>query len=300
VIGEPKILGFLGYKAGMTHLIIVDSKKGSFTFGKEIVQAVTVLDTPPMIACALRAYEHTASGLKCLKDVWMEKPPHEIGRLVTLPETSNTEKLLGELAALSEKIVELRMLMATQPHLSATGNKTSELLEIKIGGGSIKAQLDYAKSLLGKEIKPPQVFRNGEIIDVVGITKGKGIQGPVKRWGIRRKAHKSRKTVRQVGSIGPWNPSYVVYTVPRAGQMGFHQRTEYSKQIVKIGEDGLEITPKSGFTNYGRVNGAYVMIKGSVPGPSKRAIKMRSASRAHDSQEPPKIEYISLQSKPSA
>jgi len=298
VAGQPRLLGFLGYKAGMTHLLVIDNKKGSFTFGKEVTLPVTVVETPPMIACALRAYEQVSTGLKCFMDIWMGELPHEFGRLLSIPQSSSTDKLVTELAQSSEKIAELRVLMATQPRLSSTGRKTPELLEVKIGGGSKKEQIDYAKSLLGKEIKSPQVFKDGEVVDVMGITKGKGIQGPVKRWGIRRKFHKSRKTVRAVGSIGPWNPSYVVYTVPRAGQMGFHQRTEYGKQIVKIGEDGLEITPKSGFTNYGRVGGGYVMIAGSVPGPSKRAVTMRCTARASSMQEPPKIEYISLQTGP--
>lgn len=296
--GQPRLLGFLGYKAGMTHVITVDNKKGSFNFGKEISLPVTIIETPPMVVCSLRAYERTPDGLNCLTEVWTDKSPRDLERLVNIPEKIDSEKSMTELVNSVQKIAELRLLMATQPRHSATGKKTPELVEVKISGGTTKEQLDYGKELLGKEVGTSQVFKEGEYVDVAGVTKGKGIQGPVKRWGIRRKFHKSRKTVRQVGSIGPWNPSYVVYSVPRAGQMGFHQRTEYNKQIVRIGTDGLEVTPKGGFTKYGRINGNYVVIAGSVPGPPKRAIRMRHAARAQSlAEEAPKMEYLAAQQK---
>jgi uncharacterized protein YifN (PemK superfamily) len=60
-----------------------------------------------------------------------------------------------------------------------------------------------------------------------------------------------------VGTLGAWTPHTVMYSVPRAGQMGFMQRTEYSKQILKIGEKGVEITPKGGFIRYGIVGGGF-------------------------------------------
>jgi large subunit ribosomal protein L3 len=278
----------------------IDNKKGSFTFGKEISIPITIIEAPPMIGCALRLYKLAPDGLKCLTEIWAEKAAPDIQRLISRPREVDADKSASELISSPDGIAEVRLLMATQPRLSATGKKTPELMEVKIGGDA-KLRLDYAKTLLGKEVKASEVFKDGEIVDVVGVTKGKGIQGPVKRWGIKRKPHKSRKTVRAVGSIGPWNPSYVVYSVPRAGQTGFHQRTEYNKQIVRIGEDGVEITPRGGFTKYGRVKGNYVMIAGSVPGPPKRAIAMRHAARATSTgEEPPKIEHISLRLKAQA
>ena len=133
-------------------------------------------------------------------------------------------------------------------------------------------------------------------MDAIGITKGKGIQGPVKRWGIRRKIHKARKTVRQVGSIGGWTPHYVMYSVPRAGQMGFHQRTEYNKLVIKVGNNGSEVTPKGGFLRYGVINSDYVTLKGSVPGTTNRLILMRLASRPPpEARVPaPKVDYLSV------
>lgn len=296
--GPPTPLAFAGYKAGMTHVIAIDNVKGSLTYGKEIAIPVTIIEAPPMLVAGIRVYEKTPKGLKTLSEAWMEKPPKDFERLIPLPEKFDTEKQLEKIFSSIDKIAEVRVLLATQPRLVKKGRKKPELLEVKIDGGSIKEQLEWAKKNLGKEIKASDILKEGQWIDVIAITKGKGFQGPIKRFGVARLHHKSRKTVRGVGSIGPWHPHYVMRTVPRAGQMGFHQRTEYNKQILKIGRDGKEVTPKGGFLRYGIVNTEYIMLKGSVPGPSKRLIVLRYGVRAKNlPAEPPKIEYIDLESK---
>jgi large subunit ribosomal protein L3 len=143
-----------------------------------------------------------------------------------------------------------------------------------------------------------EVFKNGQFIDVTAITKGKGFQGPVKRWGVRILQHKGRKTKRGVATLGPWGPGRVLYTVPRAGQMGFHQRTEYNKRILKIGAMGKDVTPKGGFLRYGIIKNSYVIISGSLPGPAKRLIRLRyparSPKRIRENQ--PQILHISIDS----
>ncbi len=297
-VDETKPLGFVGYKAGMTYVIGTDNRQGSLTYGKEIVLPVTILETPPMIVAAVRLYESTVNGLRTLCEAWMEVPPAEFRRILTLPEKFSTQDALNKLESVIGKASDLRLVMSTQPKLAKIGRKTPELLEVRLGGKNLKDQLEYAKSILGKEVKISDVFAEGGWIDVIGITKGKGIQGPVKRWGIRKLWHKSNKTVRGVGSIGGWTPHYVMYSVPRAGQMGFHQRTEYNKQILKIGNDGTEITPKGGFIRYGLIENQYIMLKGTVPGPAKRAITLRFAVRGGSFPGPqPKIEMVSLTSK---
>ena len=185
-----------------------------------------------------------------------------------------------------------------QPRFIKIGRKKPELIEIKIGGGDIKEQFKYATEMLGKEVKLTNVFQEGELVDTIAITKGKGIQGPVKRWGVKRLPHKSRKTIRGVGSIGPWNPSTVMYSVPRAGHLGFHQRTEYNQQILKIGDDGSEITPKGAFPHYGVIDAQYALLKGSIAGSTKRLVIMRCPARSSNGEiSLPKIEYIDLESK---
>jgi len=73
-----------------------------------------------------------------------------------------------------------------------------------------------------------------------------------------------------------------MYTVPRAGQMGFHQRTEYNKRIMIISNTenkDYNINPKGGYKHFGFVKGDYVVLKGSVPGTYRRLIKLRSQIR---------------------
>jgi len=135
---------------------------------------------------------------------------------------------------------------------------------------------------LGKKIKIEQVFESGATVDTAAITKGKGWEGPITRWGVKKKQHKSRKSVREVGSLGPISPQYVMYTVPRAGQRGFHQRTEYDKRIMILSnteKNEFKINPAGGFKHFGFVNGDYIVLKGSVPGTYRRLIKLRSQIR---------------------
>ncbi len=73
-----------------------------------------------------------------------------------------------------------------------------------------------------------------------------------------------------------------MYTVPRAGQRGFHQRTEYDKRIMIIGnteQKEFEINPEGGFKHFGFVKGDYIVVRGSVPGTYRRLIKLRSQIR---------------------
>jgi large subunit ribosomal protein L3 len=294
-IKETKPLAFVGYKAGMRTAVGVDNRQGSLTYGKEIAFPITIVETPPMVAVALRAYVRSPKGLQTFGEAWMEKPPKELMRLLSLPESINHSEKLTKIESSLTKVSEIRLVLASQPKIVRLGRKTPELLEAKLGGATPKEQFEYARNQLGKEVKISDAFKEGDWLDVIGVTKGKGIQGPVKRWGIRRKFHKARKTVRAVGSIGGWHPHYVVYSVPRAGQMGFHQRTEYNKQVVKIGQEGKDVTPKGGFLRYGEIKAEYVMLSGAVPGPARRAVTLRRGARGTDAA-PPTFDYLSLES----
>jgi large subunit ribosomal protein L3 len=280
----------------MTYALAIDTRQGSLTFGKEVVIPLTTLEAPPMLACALRAYAKDYKGLRTFGEAWMEQPPKDFERVITVPEKFSTEEGLKKIEGGLEHIADIRLLMATQPRLAKHGVKAPSIVEVRVGGGSVKDRFEYGKKLLGQEVKISDFVKEGQAVDAIGITKGKGIQGPVKRWGIRRKTHKARKTVRQVGSIGGWTPHYVMYSVPRAGQMGFHQRTEYNKIVMKVGNNGNEITPKGGFLRYGIINSDYIALKGSVPGTRNRLVLMRLAVRPPPEAKapPPKLDYLNL------
>jgi len=299
VEGAPALLGFAGYKAGMTHVYMIEDKPRSPHLGKEIFHPVTVIEAPPMVVCGIRAYAQTVNGLKTLAEAWVEKPPRSLGRKFSLPESFETEGALKAMSGMMDKITEIRLLLCTQPELTAFGKKKPDLMEVKVDGSSISERFEYARSLLRKEVRVSDVFKAGQFVDVLAVTKGKGFQGPVKRHGIKTLSHKSRKATRAVGSIGPWHPAHVMSTVPRAGQMGFSQRIKYNKRILRIGLDGSEVTPQGGFLRYGTIKSDYLLVSGSVPGSSKRLTKLRYPCRrpAKIADGEPQIIEVSQRSK---
>lgn len=294
----PTLLGYICYKAGMTYVFTIEDRKRSPHFGKEVIRPATVLETPPILICSIRAYAKTPYGLKILTEAWTEDPPTELRRLFTIPRNFNTEKNFTKIQENINRITKIRVAVLTQPKLTSVPKKKPDIAEIEIGGGTMQQQLEYAKDLLRKTVTPEEVFKEGQYIDVAAISTGKGFQGPVKRWGVTILQHKARKTKRGIGTLGPWNPSHVMYSVPRAGQMGFHQRTEYNKRILKIGKEGKEVNVKGGFVRYGLVKGAYILLAGSIPGTEKRPIRLRYPTRPprEVSKEPPQITFISLES----
>jgi large subunit ribosomal protein L3 len=193
-----------------------------------------------------------------------------------------------------EKIRRVVAYVSSVPSGVGVSQKVPIEFEVGVGGGDVKAQLDYATGLIGKKIKFSEIFRPGMYVDVLGITKGKGFEGPVTRFGVKRKQHKSRKSVRAVGVIGPWHPAAVMYTVARAGQKGFAQRTETGRKIIQIG-NGQErpITPPGGFLHFGNVNGDYAVLKGSIPGPASRFAFIRFPMRSKAPAAAPQILEVS-------
>lgn len=294
----PTLLGFTGYKAGMTHVFLMEDKPGSPDYGKETLHATTVVETPPLWVCALRAYVKNQYGLQAFTEAWMKDPPKDLNRAVPLPENPDPSQGLNKMEENLDGIAEFRLLAATQPRQTSVPKKKPDVMEIKVDGGSVGEQFEYARGLLGKTISVADVFKEGQFVDVISVTKGKGFQGPVKRWGIKILPRKSRKTKRGVAAIGPWHPARVLYTVPRAGQMGYFQRIEYNKRVLKIGTDGKEVSPKGGFVRYGPVRGTYVLLDGSLPGPAKRLIRLRHPARPPREvpEAPPNITHISLES----
>jgi large subunit ribosomal protein L3 len=294
----PRLLGFVGYKAGMTHVFAIEDRKRSPNFGKEVMRPATVVETPSMLTCAIRAYVRDPYGLQVLSEAWMKDPPDDLEKVFTLPENFNTEEKLKKIEEKLDKVEKIRVIAIAQPKQASVPKKKPDLTEIEIGGGTVQQQFDYAKSILGKTITPVEIFKEGQFVDAIAISTGKGFQGPVKRWGVTILQHKGRKTKRGIATLGPWNPHHVMYSVPRAGQMGFHQRTEYNKRILKMGTDGKEVTPKGGFLRYGVINGPYMLIDGSMPGPEKRPIGLRCPARPPKitPEEPMKITAISLES----
>ncbi len=296
----PKLQGFAGYKAGMTHAFVVDYRPTSTTSQQEVQIAVTVVEVPPIKVAAIRGYERTPYGLRTAGEAWSDKLDDELERRLPLPANGNQAEGLKKLRKMD--LEDIRVLAYTQPKLmTGVPKKKPDLIELRVGGGSVEQRFEFAAGLLGKEYTIRDFTKEGVMVDVASITKGKGFQGSVKRWGVKLLTHKNRKHRRGTGNLGPRNPDFVLSTVPQAGQMGYHQRTEYNKRIIKIGDKGEEITPSGGFMHFGTVRNPYVLLHGTIPGPTKRLVKFRDAIRFRRSEvETVDVSYISTQSKQGA
>lgn len=301
--GEPRLQSFAGYKAGMTHVIMVDDIKNSLTQGMEISVPVTVIETPAIRVAAIRVYTEDSAGERAIAEAWAADFDPELRRRINVPTDENLAGNLETIGKMIEegKVSDIKAVTYTLPKsLTGVPKKVPDIMETGISAKDLKTKFEYAKSILGTLVSVNDVFKTGTLVDTAAITIGKGTQGPVKRWGIglMKNKHSRQGSLRQVGTLGPWHPAHVSWRVPQMGQMGYHQRTEFNKRILKIGSNGTDVTPEGGFINYGLIQGDYVLIKGSVPGPSKRLIRLRDPIRAKKADlGEPNILYISRESK---
>ncbi len=261
------VTGFVGYKAGMADVVLVDDSE-SPTKGQEVVVPVTVIETPPVFVYAVNALQLTPIGWKQVGQVVCTNAPKQARRSVTVAKKSKGFDALN-----NKKFNELRLLVFTQPWKTGL-KKKPEIVEIALGGETDK-QLELAKNLLGKELKAEDVFKQGSFVDVIAVTTGKGWQGVVKRFGVALNPRKATAHRRKGGTLGGETQARVFYSVPRPGQTGFHRRTDANKRILKISTDALPP-----LHHYGVVKNTYFLVKGSVPGPVKRLVRMRNAENS--------------------
>ena len=285
-----KPLGFAGYKVGMTHLLITDNRQNSLTKNTDIFCPVTVVECPPIKTASIMFYKKTMDGSRLISQIIADNLDKELERIITLPKKSRGKEPAG--------FDFVRILCCTQPNLTTIGKKAPDTFEIALGGTK-EQQLAYAKEKLGKEINVSEAFKEGQQLDAHSITTGKGFQGPVRRFGVTLRHHKSEKSRRNPGSLGAWRAQgHIMWRTAHAGKMGYHLRTEYNKQIIKIGNKPEEINTKGGTLDYGIVKNTYLLIKGSLGGPSKRLIKLTEPTRPKRGvPEAPQITYTSLESK---
>lgn len=264
-----KLLGFAGYKAGMTQINIKDNTN-SVTKGQIISLPATIIECPPLKPLSLRFYQQDDHGFKVIAEIpTSQQLEKELSRKIKIFKKKN-----GKI--IPDKFDRAALQVYTQPSLTSI-KKKPEIFEIEINNPTP----DFVKNVLEKEIKINEVFKEGQFIDVQAVTTGRGFQGPVKRFGITLRKKKSEKTKRGPGSLGPWQQQqHTMYRIAHAGQMGFHTRTAYNKLLLKISSKPAEINPKSGLHKYGLLRTDYVLLKGSVPGPKKRLIRLREPVRA--------------------
>jgi len=278
------LMGAIGYKVGMKSAYVRDNTPNSLTKGQRVIIPVTIIECPLMKIFSVRFYK----SKKPVGEVLNSNLDKELKRKVKLPKT--IRKKIEDFK--QGEFDDLRVLVYSQ--VKKTGIKKSpDITEIGLSG-SLNEKLEFARSNMTKEISVRDIFKD-EVVDVRGITKGKGTQGTIKRFGITLKAHKSEKGQRTLGSGGPWHPSRVDFTQPRMGQMGYFTRVVYNNKIVDINNiNEKNINPDGGFKHFGQIKNDYVLIRGSVQGAIKRQLLITAPLRRTKKQNKKTYEVIEL------
>lgn len=278
----------------MTHVVALDDRERSPNYGKPRFNPATVIATPPMWIVGVKLYFANFLGVNPAYEVFVENLPKELAGWFKVKAKPISESLV-KLEAMLPQASKVSALCVSVPRSAGLAQKRPHLIEIDMIGGDLKTRVDYVKERLGKTIRFEEFVKPGESVDVAVISKGHGVEGPITRLGVKKKQHKSRKSVRAVAVIGPWHPAAVMYTVPRGGQMGFHQRTDLNKKVLMVGNsDQAPITPASGFRHFGIVKGDYVVMSGSIPGPARRPAILKLPMRVRKRKiRPPTILKVS-------
>jgi len=304
---EVHLTAFLAYKAGMTHVLRTVSKPGSLIHKKDVVEAVTILEAPPMIVVGMVGYIDTPHGPRTLSTVWAKTLSEECKRrfykswsrsknkkaFVHYAKDYSEDAIKEKMEKIKKYCSSVRVIAHTQIHKIGLRQKKAHIMEIQVNGGDVGAKVDWAFSMFEQPISVDDVFKNNELVDTIGISKGSGTEGVVNRWGVTRLPRKTHRGLRKVACIGSWHPARVCFSVARSGQKGYAHRTEVNKKIYMIGkgknaagEDVMNattaadltekrISPLGGFPHYGMVDEDFVMIHGTVVGPVKRVVTIR-------------------------
>ena len=306
------LTAFMGYKAGMTHVVRhFEKREGKKTLKKDVVEPVTVLETPPIKVLGLVGYIQTPRGLRALSTVWAQNLPVGVLRRFYKNFYVSKKKAFTNYAkryaedAKSKKHVNrdiqrvkkycqvVRVIVGSQIDKLKLRQRKSHVMEIQVNGGTVAQKVDWAVSKFEQEVSVGEVFQNDEMIDTIAITRGKGTQGVVKRFGVARLPRKTHRGLRKVASVRAWHPAAVKWTVARAGQLGYYHRTQINQKIYRVGSGAVRgtknnasteqdpmiknITPCGGFPHYGEVNEDFLLIRGSVAGPRKRQVTIRKS-----------------------
>ncbi|MFP4523038.1 MAG: 50S ribosomal protein L3 [Candidatus Nanoarchaeia archaeon] len=288
------LLGFAGYKAGMTHVIATDTYKNSNTKGEQISIPVTVIECPPLRITSVRVYKAQGYGTGVSEEFFF-KGTKDLSRKCAVSKNYAKKEDLDNIDISTTSHITVQV--QTQPTLAGFGKKKPEVFELPLGG-SIEEQITFAKDNVEQDVSVKDVLKAGSFVDVRAVTTGRGYQGPVKRFGVSLRAKKSEKVVRGPGSLGSWKgQGHMMYRIAYAGQTGYHARIQYSNYIVGIEDDVSKLNPQGGFINYGEVKNTYVLVKGSLPGPKKRLVMCTPAHRKGKANALPSIDHISIASQ---
>ncbi|XP_007938354.1 60S ribosomal protein L3-like [Orycteropus afer afer] len=308
------LTAFLGYKAGMTHIVREVDRPGSKVNQKEVVEAVTIVETLPMVVVGVMGYVETPQGLWTFKTVFAEHISDECKRRFyknwhkskkkaftkyckKWQDEDGKKQLEKDFSSMKKYCQVILIISHIQMRLLPLCQKKAHLMEIQLNGGTVVEKLDWAWERLEEQEPVSQVFGQDEMIDVTRVTKGKGYKGVTSCCHTKKLLHKTHRGLHKVACIGAWHPDRVAFSVAHSGQKSYHHCTEINKKIYKIGQGYLikdgkliknnastdydlsdkSIKPLGGFVHYGEVTNDFIILKGCVVGTKKRVLTLRKS-----------------------
>jgi large subunit ribosomal protein L3e len=288
-----------------------------------------------MVVVGVVGYRETPNGLRCVTSAWAQHLSEDVRRrfyknwreskkkafkkyskkYATAEGKAKVEEKFKKLAQTSDVIRVIAHTQLRKMKNKQIGTKKAHISEIQVNGGSVAEKVAFARGLLEKEIGIDCVFKPSECADICAVTRGHGFTGVIQRWGVTRLPRKTHRGLRKVACIGSWHPERVNFAVARAGQHGFFHRTEINKKIYMIGkalkddpftgktsydQSDKTINPMGGFTKYGNVREAFVMLKGTVAGPARRVITLRrpiAPQTSRSAMENVSVKFVDTSSK---
>ncbi len=295
------LMGFVGYKVAMTSVAVKDETPDSMTKGKKIIVPGTIIECPSMKIYSIRFYKNSqvVGEIVVSNDKILRR---KIKVAKNIDAIKSFDEHMKKIVSDDNAYDDVRVVLFSEVFKTGIGKKKPNLLEIGLSGNR-NDKLHFAKEKIGKEISVADVFGAsvGKLVDIHGVTKGYGLQGPVKRFGIGLKSHKAEKGQRRPGSLGPWKPARTTYRAPQAGQVGYFTRISYNSLIMKVGSvkdnkdaKGSLVNIPGGYKRYGNIKTDYMILRGSVPGPKMRGLAITSAIRPTKFQAKKKLEVLEL------
>merc|ERR1719313_1898591 len=166
---QPHFTAFMGYKAGMTHIVRDVDKPGSKIHKKEAAEAVTIIECAPMMCVGLVGYVQTVNGLRAQTTVWAGHLSDELRRRFYKNWYRAKKKAFSKYS---------KQFYAEDKSMSVKiKQKKAHVAEIQVNGGSVAEKVDFVVKMFEQPVPVSSVFSENEMIDTIGVTKGRGFEG---------------------------------------------------------------------------------------------------------------------------
>ena len=247
----------MGFKAGMTHCVREIDRPGSKLHKKEAVEAVTIVEVPPMVVVGMVGYVGTPNGLRALTTVWSEHLSDDVKRrfyknwykskrkaftkyakkYAEKPQEIDAEKAkIKDYATVVRVIAHTKTVWLSYDRRSLKSWRSRSMAapsrrRSTLPSACLRRVLTWMACLLRESAStfaPPLRVRGLLVLSLAGVSPDSLVRLTV--------------ACAKVACIGSWHPARVSTTVARAGQMGYHHRTEINKRILRIGKKG-DTTP---------------------------------------------------------